>query len=49
VKVADRVGSMWVIDDGLKPGERVVTEGVEKMSEGVTVNPKLADSDPEGR
>src|SRR5215510_2657194 len=27
VKVGDRSGSMWVIEDGLKPGERVVAEG----------------------
>jgi membrane fusion protein (multidrug efflux system) len=49
VKVGERVGSMWIIDDGLNPGERVVTEGVEKVGAGIVVKPKLADSDAEGR
>lgn len=40
VKVGDRVGSMWVISDGLKPGERVVAEGVQKVMAGMQVNPK---------
>ena len=34
VKVGDRVGSMWVIKEGLKPGERVVVEGVQKAVPG---------------
>src|SRR5712671_1583011 len=40
VKVGDRVGSMWVIREGLKPGQRVVVEGVQKAVAGKTVNPK---------
>lgn len=40
VKVGSRVGSMWIIADGLKPGERVVAEGVQKVAPGVQVNPK---------
>jgi membrane fusion protein (multidrug efflux system) len=40
VKVGDRVGNMWIIADGLKPGERVVAEGVQKVAPGVQVNPK---------
>ena len=39
VKVAERVDDMWVIDEGLKAGERVVAEGVQKVREGITVNP----------
>ena len=39
VKVAERVDDMWVIDEGLKAGERVVAEGVQKVRDGVTVNP----------
>ncbi len=42
VKVSDRVGSQWIIDDGLQPGERVVTEGVQKIRQGIQVNPKSA-------
>ena len=40
VKPGDRIGSMWVIDEGLKPGDRVVAEGVQKVSPGVTVVPQ---------
>jgi RND family efflux transporter MFP subunit len=42
VKVGDRVGSKWVIDEGLKPGERVVTDGLFKIRPGALVNPKGA-------
>jgi len=40
VKVGDRVGNQWVIADGLKPGERVIAEGVQKVRLGMQVNPK---------
>ena len=40
VTVGDRVGSQWVIADGLKPGERVIAEGVQKVRPGMQVNPK---------
>jgi len=42
VKVGDRIGSDWVIEDGLKPGERVVTDGLFKIRPGAPVNPKGA-------
>src|ERR1700734_574320 len=40
VKVGGRVGSLWIIADGLKPGERVVAEGVQKVQPGAQVKPK---------
>jgi len=40
VKAGERVGSLWVIDEGLKPGERVVAEGVQKVRQGVSVIPR---------
>jgi membrane fusion protein (multidrug efflux system) len=40
VKVGPRVDGLWVIDEGLKPGERVVVEGLQKVREGASVNPK---------
>jgi multidrug efflux pump subunit AcrA (membrane-fusion protein) len=40
VKVGDRIGNQWLISDGLKPGERVVAEGVQKVRQGMQVNPK---------
>jgi len=42
VKVGDRVGSKWVIEEGLKPGQRVVTDGLFKIRPGAPVNPKGA-------
>jgi membrane fusion protein (multidrug efflux system) len=40
VKVAERIGSMWIIDEGVKPGERVVVEGILRVKQGMAVNPK---------
>jgi RND family efflux transporter MFP subunit len=40
VKTGDRIGTQWIILDGLHPGERVIAEGLQKVREGVTVNPK---------
>jgi len=37
VKVGPKVGSDWVIDEGVKPGERVVAEGIQKVRDGVKV------------
>ena len=42
VKVGERIGSDWVIEDGLKPGERVVTDGLFKIRPGAPVTPKEA-------
>jgi RND family efflux transporter MFP subunit len=39
VEVGPRVGTLWVITSGLKPGERVVAVGAEKTKEGELVNP----------
>jgi len=39
VQVGPRVGSLWVITSGLKPGERVAAVGAEKAKEGELVNP----------
>lgn len=40
VKVGPRDGSLWVIDEGLKPGERVIVEGLVKVRDGMSVTPK---------
>jgi membrane fusion protein (multidrug efflux system) len=40
VKPGETVGTMWVIDSGLKPGEQVVVEGLQKVKEGTVVAPK---------
>ena len=40
VKVGDRVGALWVIEEGLQAGERVVTEGTQKVKPDAVVNPQ---------
>jgi RND family efflux transporter MFP subunit len=40
VKVGDQIGSNWIIESGLNPGDQVVVEGTQKVKEGATVNPK---------
>lgn len=40
VKPAERVGELWVIDSGIKAGERIVAEGVQKVKQGMAVNPQ---------
>jgi membrane fusion protein, multidrug efflux system len=40
VKVGDPIGTMWIIQDGLKPGERVVAEGQQTLLPGTIVQPK---------
>src|SRR5436190_2683187 len=37
VRVGDRTGNLWAIEEGLHPGDRVVVEGTQKVREGVTV------------
>jgi RND family efflux transporter MFP subunit len=41
VTIGDRTGSLWIIRDGLKEGEHVISEGTQKVREGSTVKPKL--------
>jgi membrane fusion protein (multidrug efflux system) len=40
VTVGDRVGTQWIIAEGLNPGERIVAEGIQKVRAGAQVNPK---------
>ena len=40
VKAGDRVGNLWVIESGLKPGEKVIVEGIQRVSPGVKVSAK---------
>jgi RND family efflux transporter MFP subunit len=42
VKMGARVGSLWVVDEGLNPDERVIVEGLQKVRDGIPVNPKPA-------
>jgi membrane fusion protein (multidrug efflux system) len=40
VKTGERVGQMWVITEGVKAGEQVIAEGIQKAREGGTVRTK---------
>jgi RND family efflux transporter MFP subunit len=39
VKVGDRVGRLWVIEEGVKLGDRVIVEGAQKVRDGQQVKP----------
>jgi membrane fusion protein (multidrug efflux system) len=49
VKAREKVGTMWVIDEGLKPGDQVVVQGIENLKDGTVVVPKPANIQTEGR
>ena len=40
IKVGERVGTNWIITEGLKPGEKVVVQGFMKVRQGTPVTPK---------
>jgi membrane fusion protein (multidrug efflux system) len=40
VKTGPRVGDDWIIEQGLKPGEKVIVEGLLSVRPGAVVNPK---------
>jgi len=40
VTVGDTVGNMWIVREGVKPGERVVVEGLQKVRTGTIVDPE---------
>jgi membrane fusion protein (multidrug efflux system) len=42
VKIGETIDENVLITEGLKPGERIVTEGVQKVREGLVVQPKTA-------
>jgi len=40
VKMGERIGGMWQVTEGLKPGDRVVVQGLQKAKEGAAVTVK---------
>jgi RND family efflux transporter MFP subunit len=40
VNMGERIGAMWEVTDGLKPGDKVVVEGIQKAREGAQVTVK---------
>jgi membrane fusion protein (multidrug efflux system) len=49
VKPSEKVGSLWVIDEGLKPGEKVVAEGIQKVRQGMVVAPKHVEAEAQAK
>ena len=48
VKTGKEAGELRIIKDGVKPGERVITEGLQKVSDGMEVTPRLTPAAPDG-
>lgn len=48
VQVGERVGALWIVAEGLKPGERVIVEGLDKVRSGEKIKPLPADPDSAG-
>ncbi len=44
IKTGPKVGAFWLITEGLKPGERVVYEGLQKVKDGITVKPSMQET-----
>jgi len=42
VRMGERIGASWIVEDGVQAGERVVVEGLLKIRNGVTVNARDA-------
>ena len=49
VKAGERVGNLWIIDSGVKPGEKVIVEGIQRVQPGVQVNAKTVKLEEELR
>ena len=41
IKAAERIGTLWVVDSGLKAGENIVVEGIQKVRPGVKVKAEM--------
>jgi RND family efflux transporter MFP subunit len=48
VKTGERVGQNWIITEGVKQGEQVISEGMQKAREGLTVRTKQVNSAGQG-
>jgi membrane fusion protein, multidrug efflux system len=46
LKTARTLGTQWLIDGGLQPGDRVVVEGLQRANPGATVQPIEASAPP---
>ena len=40
IVTGNRSGELWIVEQGLKPGERIIVEGQLKVRPGATVQPQ---------
>jgi membrane fusion protein, multidrug efflux system len=41
VRMGPRIGPLWVVEDGVKPGEQVVVKGLQQVRAGMRVEPTV--------
>jgi membrane fusion protein (multidrug efflux system) len=46
VQVGERIGTLWLIERGLEPRERIIVEGLEKVRAGEKVAPTAVEAEP---
>jgi membrane fusion protein (multidrug efflux system) len=46
VKVGPRIGSLWIVEDGVKPGEKVIVDGAGKVRDGMAVKATAVPGEP---
>ena len=49
VKASEKVGTLWVIEEGLQPNDQVVVEGLDKVKDATPVVPKPARTEAKER
>ena len=45
IKPGVKIGNLWLVEDGLQPGDKVISEGIQKVRNGMVVNPTVATFD----
>lgn len=45
VQAGERIGSLWIIDEGLKAGEHVIVEGLQKVRDGLQVKAEISSTE----
>ncbi len=43
LQVGNKIGDLWLVNDGLKPGEMIVIDALQKVASGVKVNPQITE------
>jgi membrane fusion protein (multidrug efflux system) len=46
VKPGPRIGGLWILEEGVKPGEKVIVEGIQKVRDGVPVKATAVPAEP---